>query len=203
MALREGKTQPTFEHFAKARIVVIFGEDPQRQEDSLQQHVTAVHEAGHAVVAVLHQLPFVQVTVQGMGSMAGFLETMEWSGCATACEIEHLIDLYLGGRAADELLAEPSDGALTDLEQATRLAANMIRGGLVKGNVMVVPGENVKEFALRHCKEIEDILQERMKIVRQLLQEHRAFLDAVAEALESRKYLFEEDVLSIQAKAEV
>ena len=192
-----------FEHFVKARTVVLLGEDPQRQDGSQKDvHLTAVHEAGHAVTAVLHGIPFVQVTVQGVGSTAGFVEHLGLQGFATSEKLSKMIEMSLGGRAAEELDAEPSDGVQSDFEHATHLAANMIRLGLAKGNIMSISGETDKEFALRHQKEIEDILQERMKSVQRLLLEHRAFLLGVAEALETQKLLFEADVISIRAATE-
>ncbi len=192
-----------FAHFAKARTVVMLGEDPQRQEGSAKEmRLTAVHEAGHAVTAVLHGIPFVQATVQGVGVAAGFVDHLGMQGFSSADDIECMIDMCLGGRAAEELLAEPSDGVQSDFEHATSLAANMIRLGLAKGNVMAVIGETDKEFTLRHSKEIEDILQGRMRSVQKLLLENRAFLEAVAEALETQKLLFEADILSIKANME-
>ena len=78
----------------------------------------------------------------------------------------------------------------------------MIRLGLAKGNIMSVAGETDKEFTLRHSEEIEDILQERMRTVQKLLLDHRAFLEAVADALETQKLLFEADVKAIRASKE-
>ena len=67
---------------------------------------------------------------------------------------------------------------------------------------MSVAGETDKEFTLRYSKEIEDILQERMRSVQKLLLEHREFLEAVADALETQKLLFEADIVSIRANLE-
>jgi len=201
-ALREN-VPIEFEHFAKARTVVLLGEDPQREDGTAKEvRLTAVHEAGHAVTAVLHKIPFVQVTVQGVGSTAGFVEHLGLQGFATTDKLAKMIDMSLGGRAAEDLIAEPSDGVRSDFEHATHLAASMIRLGLAKGNIMAVSGETDKEFALRHSEEIEDILHERMKSVQKMLLEHRAFLAAVAEALETQKLLFEADVISIRNACE-
>ena len=188
-----------FVHFAKARTVVLLGEDPQRQDVSGREvHQTAVHEAGHAVTAVLRKIPFVQATVQGVGAAAGFVEHLGLQGFATAGDLARMIDMTLGGRAAEELLAEPSDGVQSDFEQATRLAAKMIRLGLANGSILSISGESDQSFTLRHSKEIEEILQKRMKAVKKLLHEHHAFLESVAEALETQKLLFEADILSIR-----
>ena len=201
-ARRDGK-EIKLAHFIKARTVVMLGEDPQRQEGPAKEmRLTAVHEAGHAVTAVLRGIPFVQATVQGVGATAGFVEHLGMQGFSTAADIERMIDMCLGGRSAEELLAEPSNGVQSDFEHATRLAANMIRLGLARGNIMAIAGETDKEFTLRYSKEIESILQERMRSVQKLLLGHRAFLEAVAEALETQKMLFEADIVSIRANVE-
>lgn len=192
-----------FKHFALARTIVMLGEDPQRSDDAGKgNRLTAVHEAGHAVTAVLRKIPFVQVTIRGVGAMAGFVEHLAPQGFSTADDLSRMIDMSLGGRAAEEILAEPSDGVQADFEHATDLASRMIQLGLAKGNIMSVSEETDKEFALRHRKEIEDILQERMRSVQKLLLDHRPFLEAVAEALESEKVLFQADVISIRAARE-
>ncbi len=200
---RRANEELGFKHFVMARTTVMLGEDPQRQEGSAKDiHLTAVHEAGHAVTAVLRGIPFVQATIQGVGSTAGFVEHLGMQGFSTAEGLSHMIDMILGGRAAEEIFAEPSDGVQSDFEHATVLATNMIKLGLAKGNILSIPGEKDKDFILRHSKEIEDILQERMKCVQKLLLDHRAFLEAVAEALETQKLLFEADIISIRKEKE-
>lgn len=198
IARRAGETI-RFAHFASARTIILLGEDPQRPDDAGKgNRLAAVHEAGHAVAAVLRGVHFVQVTTRGVGATAGFVEHLGLQGFSTADDLLRMIDMSLGGRAAEEILSEPSDGVQSDFEHATDLASRMIRLGLAKGNIMSVSEETDKEFALRHRKEIEDILQERMRAIQKLLLEHRPFLEAVAETLETQRILFEADVVSIR-----
>lgn len=189
-----------FRDFAEARTVVTLGEDPQREEGTAaERRLVAVHEAGHAAVSVLRGIPFVQATVLGVGAMAGFVENYGIQRFATAKDLECMIDISLAGRLAEnELIGEPSSGALSDFEQATAMAADMIRLGLIEGNLMAVAGESARSFAMSHGNQVEAILQKRLSCVRELLHDNRDFLEAVAEALETQKILSEEDVLSIR-----
>lgn len=195
---RRAGEKPAFGHFAKARTVVFMGEDPQAGDRGRDEaHLTAVHEAGHAAVAALRGIPFVQATIVGVGSTAGFVEHLGLPGYASKKALTRLIDMTLAGRAAEELLAEPSDGVQSDFEHATVLASRMLRLGLENDNLLAIPGESDKEFMLRNRADIEKILRTRMSGVQKLLAKHQSFLEAVAEALEAQKTLFEADILQL------
>jgi cell division protease FtsH len=97
-----------------------------------EKHAVAVHEAGHAVVALLseHADPVAKVTILPRGAALGVTEQLP--------EIErHLypesyltdsLAVRLGGRAAEIIvLGEPSTGASNDLAGATDLATRMVR----------------------------------------------------------------------------
>lgn len=201
-ALREGVT-PDFGHFAKARTVVRLGEDPQRVERAERElRLIAVHEAGHAVAAALRGIPFVQASVQGAGEASGFVEHLGLQGLATRKDLCRMIDMTLGGRAAEELLAEPSDGVQSDFEHATLLAAHLMRLGMESGDILTVPGETDKEFILRNRDKIENVLRYRMGNVQKLLAQHQRFLEAVADALSTQKILFEADILALRREKE-
>ena len=192
-----------FKHFALARTVIFMGEDPQQTEVSKSDAwLTAVHEAGHAVTAAIYGIPFVQATIRGVGNAAGFVERYGTGGFSTKENLAKLIEMSLGGRAAEELLAEASDGVQSDFTHATLLASEMIKIGLAGDNLMIVYQEDEKEFILRHKDKIDSILKERMKEVRSLLQAHLEFLRAVSEALVNEKILFEADILAIREAVE-
>lgn len=201
-ALRED-VEPCFGHFAKARTVVLLGEDPQRVERAERElRLIAVHEAGHAVAAALRGIPFVQVSVQGAGETSGFVEHLGIQGYATRKDLFRMIDMTLGGRAAEELLSEPSDGVQSDFEHATLLAARLMRLGMESGDILSIPGETDKEFILRNRDKIDNILRYRMGAVQKLLAQHQRFLEAVADALSTQKVLFEADIQALRQEKE-
>ena len=201
-ALREGMP-PDFGHFAKARTVVLFGEDPQRTDRAEREiRLTAVHEAGHAAAAALRGIRFVQASVQGVGDASGFVEHLGIQGHSSRKDLCRMIDMTLGGRAAEELLAEPSDGVQSDFARATLLAARLVQLGMESENILAIPGETDKEFILRNREKIDTILHHRMGSVQKLLARHRPFLEAVAEALSTQKLLFEADVLALRREKE-
>lgn len=85
---------------------------------------TALHEAGHAVIARLEgmDLKRVSMTQSNIGVEKGNLEATlrNWSG--TLAQIRALARMVLAGRAAEILvLGEPSAGAAVDLKMATTL----------------------------------------------------------------------------------
>jgi len=194
---------PSFKHFAQARTTVTEGEDPQSEQGSQEtRHLVAVHEAGHAVVAVLRGIPIVQVTVEGIGDTAGFLERVAGDGISTKESLEKQIDVNLGGRAAEEILAAPSTGVQSDFEDATFQAARMVRLGLENDNLTSIYGESDTDFSINHRREINGLLDARMAKVRTLLNNNYDFLKAVAETLEKQKILFEADIISLKETIE-
>ena len=89
----------------------------------------AVHEMGHALTGFMKNRPFVKVCIHLWSPKTlGFTQFVA-GGSPLMSRKELFIDLMilLGGRVAEELvLGECSSGASRDLEEATRLAENMV-----------------------------------------------------------------------------
>jgi cell division protease FtsH len=97
-----------------------------------EKHAVAVHEAGHALVAVLseHADPVAKVTILPRGGALGVTEQLPVSERHLYPEsyLTDALAVRLGGRAAEILvLGEPSTGASNDLSGATDLATRMVR----------------------------------------------------------------------------
>jgi len=97
-----------------------------------EKHAVAVHEAGHALVAVLseHADPVAKVTILPRGATLGVTEQLPESEhhLYPRSYLTDSLAVRLGGRAAEILvLGEPSTGASNDLVGATQLATRMVR----------------------------------------------------------------------------
>jgi cell division protease FtsH len=97
-----------------------------------EKHSVAVHESGHALVAVLseHADPVAKVTILPRGAALGVTEQLPESErhLYSRSYLTDSLAVRLGGRAAEIIvLGEPSTGAADDLAAATDLATRMVR----------------------------------------------------------------------------
>ena len=129
----------TMEHLNDAMMKVLAGpEKRSRVRLEKDKHMTAVHEAGHAVAMYFlptHD-PVSQITViprgQALGATWSFPqeESTHW----TRNEMYEQIVSLLGGRVAEELVfGDVTTGASNDIERASKLARDMVaRYGMSK-----------------------------------------------------------------------
>jgi hypothetical protein len=154
----------------------------------------AIHEAGHAVVAVALGRTLQGVSLQLAGASGG-MTRMEHPGfIPTRAVIEDNVVIGLAGRAADLVLgAGASAGAVSDLALATReLSALHASYGL--GDRLLHRGSVDDASALvridgRFAHSIEADLQRLMNRAIMLVNQHQPAVRAVAEALIVRRVL--------------
>jgi cell division protease FtsH len=122
----------------------------------------------------------------------------------------------LGGRSAEEIVyGTKTTGAENDIEQATNLARAMVtRWGMSEklGTVQLAPRQNVylggpggyggekpfsEETARAIDEEVSRIIDESHEEARRLLTKHRKELEALAQALQERETLDEEEILKV------
>jgi ATP-dependent metalloprotease len=97
------------------------------------KRLTAYHEAGHAVVALRTPgaMPVHKATIVPRGSALGMVTQLpdKDETSITRKQLLARLDVCMGGRVAEELIFgrdEVTTGAISDLQQATRLAAYMV-----------------------------------------------------------------------------
>lgn len=132
-AVRLGRKRATQEDFEESVEVVIAGQ--QRKSTVLSDHekqVVAYHEIGHAIVAARQKgsAPVTKITIvpRTSGTLGYTMQVEEDERfLTTKQEVLDKLAVYCGGRAAEELIfGEMTTGAANDIEQATKLARNMI-----------------------------------------------------------------------------
>ena len=180
----------------------------------------AYHESGHAVLGLLvpGADPVHRVSIVPRGQALGVTYQRPESDRYNYPEayLRARIVGMLGGRAAEEVVyGTRTTGAESDIEQATRLARNMVtRWGMSDelGMVQLAPRENPylrgapgyggdKPFSEETARiidaEVQRIIRECHGEALRLLQEHRKSLDALVQALLVRETLNEDEILEV------
>jgi len=170
-----------------------------------EKHAVAIHESGHALVALLseHADPVAKVTILPAGRALGVTEQLPVDERHLYAEsyLHDSLAIRLGGRAAEVLvLGEGSTGAANDLAGATDLALKMVREWGLSARLGPVgygsdgpqylagaaPGQGrpYAEATQRAIdEEVSRLLVEAEERARTLLTENRAALDHVVAVL--------------------
>jgi cell division protease FtsH len=155
------------------------------------REVTAWHEAGHTVAALV--LPDandpVQVTIVPRGPAGG----VTWMGgddnsFLTRSQARAQLVVALGGRAAEELLLDGdfTQGASGDLQSATGLATQMVtQWGMSNMGLVAMDPDRIVFGGIgdKVHAEIDGMLNEALQSARTLLADHRELFDAVVREL--------------------
>jgi cell division protease FtsH len=204
LAARRGK-DPTLDDFVEARNLVRFGAPKlERRPDACDRSI-ALHEAGHAVVAMHYSFPIVQVTIVGRDGQAGFEGLVErdedWGMVVRDREsVFRDIDVLLGGRCAESLCGAPTTGCHHDLEAATRLATSIVaRWGLDEESGLAVIEIDTSQLPRipRVWRRVNALLRAREAEVEKILRHQCRALGAVRDALAERRTLFADEVRSL------
>jgi cell division protease FtsH len=208
MAARSGKDMVMMADFDEAieRSAVGLKRQSRIMQDDEKQRV-AYHEAGHALVACAlpntHPVHKVSIIPRGIGALGYVLRRPEDDRyLTTQSELESHIKVALAGTLAEELVyREISNGATSDLQEASRIARSMVRefgmsrlgrvhyqarsraaflAGAGDGN----EGAGCSEETAREIDlEVRKILADALEEVMTILQARRGALEAVAQRL--------------------
>jgi cell division protease FtsH len=176
-----------------------------------EKKITAYHEAGHALVAMLeeHSDPVHKVTIIPRGMALGVTMTMPEEDRHVMSKEQLLarMDHAMGGRAAEDLVFGLfSTGAANDLQQATKLARDMVcsYGMSEKLGPIHLAADSEHVFLGRELasgphhgphtsrmidEEISGLLTTAYDRARALLLDNRDVLDRIAQALLERESL--------------
>lgn len=186
------------------------------------KEVTAYHEVGHALVALLTDKcdPLRKVSIIPRGMALGLTWTLPDDGQVHTSRGNLLarIAMTLGGRAAEQLIYKDSyTGASDDLKKVSELARKLVTqfgmsdelGPLVYGqsNEHVFMGRDFgsdrnygEDVATTIDKEIKRIVEEQYHYTYTLLEDNRDVMDAVVQELLEKETMEEDEVRVIYDK---
>ena len=195
VALREGRKALKIEDLVEAQLITEVGlsQDVGYQPDERRR--IAIHEAGHAVIAVLVGRDVRVASILRRSSSLGLVahDDGEERHIRTPSELRDLIVVALAGRAAElQEYGEASTGIASDLAAATNIAAQLI--GLVGDGDSLLSLEaadmrmagNMAAKVLadeRSRAQADEIMNKSADKSACMLLEHRGALLAVADAL--------------------
>ena len=196
-AARERAALVSWRHVEQARDRLLLGKERTgfRATDD-EWRAVAVHEAGHALAGVLFHMEdgLHKVTIQPRGQAMGVAHFSPGELVLhTRRYLEGQICKGLGGRAAEEIVfgtEAVTSGAKADLQHTTRVAREMVyklgmgpATGLVAYDDREGGGAVSGELHAAMDRDVRKIVEEMYARVHEGLSQHRAALDALAEAL--------------------
>ncbi len=192
-----------------------------------ERRLTAFHEAGHAVCAMMvyGNDPLHKVTIVPRGRALGIAFTLPEDDrvSVTREQLEAKLVMAYGGRAAEEIVFghnRVTTGAASDIQQATSIARRYVtQWGLSDAIGPILVGDNEQELFLgREIQSRREISEQTAQLVDgevkrvafeaharavAVLTEHRSLLDIVATQLLERETLTRDDILLLKAGKEL
>jgi cell division protease FtsH len=182
-----------------------------------ERRLTAYHEGGHAVCAMMVKGndPLHKVTIVPRGRSLGLAFTLPEDDrvSVTREQIEARLVMAYGGRAAEEIVfgrERVTTGASSDIQMATAIARRYVsQWGLSDAIGPVLVGDNEQEVFLgqqltsrrivseRTAQQVDDevarVIDTAYQRAKQVLGENRPLLESIAVALLERETLTRED----------
>jgi cell division protease FtsH len=220
LAAREESEKLNMRHFEHAKDKVLMGAERKSLIISPQEkNLTAYHEAGHTLVAIMlpGTDPIHKVTIIPRGMALGLTQQLPIDEKHTYKKdyLNNQIAILLGGRVAEELIFnDVTTGAGNDIERASDLARKMVcawgmsekLGPITYGKKeeQIFLGREIAQHrdfseatAVEIDAEVRRIIDESHTIVTKLLSENIETLKRLAENLLERESLDTDDVNAI------
>ncbi len=212
IAARKNKKKVYMADFQDAIDRVIGGLEKKNKIISPQEkEIVAYHEAGHAITGwfLEHAHPLVKVSIVPRGvATLGYAQYLPKE--QFLYQTEQLLDelcMSLGGRAAEELtFGKISTGALSDLEQVSKMAYSMVSvygmndkiGNISFNNPQQGEYSFTKPYSESTAKTIDEevrgLIETAYNRAKKLLRTKKKELEMVAQALLAKEVIFQKDL---------
>lgn len=187
-------------------VIQIGGKSSDRVVSRDERRRTAVHEAGHAVLARAGGIPIRRVTIlpRGQALGANILGGQD-TPPTMASEVYACIAMFLGGHAAEELvLGIPSLGSFQDLAEANKMLMVLYRSGYSKKFPLLPLSEHANESWRDLMDERSAALRAILAYARSVLEANRSAFDRLTEELLRKETILRDelDVILSDVKAD-
>jgi cell division protease FtsH len=222
LAARADADKITMVHMEQAKDKVMMGAERRSMIiTEKEKEITAFHEAGHALVAMLlpGTDPIHKVTIIPRGRALGLTQQLPVDEKHTYARsyLQNNLCILLSGRVAEELIfGEITTGSGNDIERCTQMARKMVcewgmseeLGPLSYGKKeeQIFLGREIAQHrdysestAVRIDDEVKRIVLNANEKVHQLLSENITVLRGIADALLEKETLGLEDIQTIMA----
>ncbi len=220
VAARYDRDKVMMEDFEYAKDKVLMGAERRSMIISdREKRITAYHEAGHALAALLQPNadPLHKVTIIPRGQALGVTQQVPLDDRHnySLSYLETQVNVLLGGRIAEEIvLKEKTTGAGNDLDRVTDLARRMVtewgmseRVGLLTfrsgtgevflGRDFAQQNEHSEDTARVIDEEIKRIIDEGYAATTKMLTDNLEHLHSIAKALLVREVLDADDITAL------
>lgn len=220
-----GKDAIELVDFEEAKDKIVLGASRRLAMDENDRILTAYHEAGHAIVALLEEAsdPVHVATIVPRGGALGMVvrlpEKDQYS--MSRDQMEAHLSIAAAGRIAEEMYYKKqgkeggvTSGASGDIQQITNVATKMVKEwgfseklGMINYQVTPQPGTGVVTHAFSEAtlqtidEEIRKIVDTAYKRAEKLMEDNYPAFEAIAESLLEKETLDGEELKAIATKA--
>ena len=167
--------------------------------------LTAVHEAGHALVGILHpdfpkDLHKVTVGLRGHSLGVTHFDLKSEKFSYTKRELEALISVFMGGYVAEEIVFGKDNittGASSDLQAANSIVKSMINNYAMTDKQSFIVQDILGISSSSLSDEAEKILKRCYENAKSVIEKNRDKLNDISNALIKYETLNQEEVLGI------
>jgi cell division protease FtsH len=207
IAVHNGEEQVVLENVLRARNVMLMGEERRSTLSLIDQDARrrlAVHECGHAIVAMVGGTdPVTAVSIVPRGQSLGqtFMTPSKDQLLIERTDLVNRLHVLLGGRVAEELFMQSmTTGADDDLSRASDIALNLVcRHGMSDFGLLTIDEESSPQMRYEAERKAMQIMAQAKQNTSAILTTHQNVVDAMVARLLEKEELDIDDIKEFQA----
>lgn len=167
--------------------------------------VFAIHECGHAIIAMLLDINVERITIKCKGKLAGYVKYEEYNKrYVTKDYCLKRIQISYGGKAAEEvILGIISSGPMKDAKDASERALEMINEYHM-GEQLIVESKKYKEIntiiTVKNIQLAEEICNECYESAKRMIVANKELVQELTTLLLEKEELTKDDIQNFKKK---